>query len=229
MQATSTRPKIIVSADGDGLVSHVGSRLLADVADRTTLSAELSQVLSGLRRPRTRHDPGWVLVDMAVALADGATTIGEVAVIADQEAVFGAVASDSTVWRLLDRLDGRVLAAVAAARARAREVVWAQHAETHGRAVASSRVGGRDLGETLVIDLDATIVVCHSEKEQAAPTFKGTFGYHPMLAFCDNTASSSPPGCGEVMPARTPPLTTSRSSTPHWPRSRTLTGTAVRS
>ena len=187
MQATSTRPKIIVSADGDGVVSHVGSRLLADLADRTTLTGELSQVLAGLRRPRARHDPGRVLVDVAVALADGATTISEIAVLADQQAVFGAVASDSTVWRLLDRLEDRELAAVAAARAAAREVVWAQHAEQHGRAVPTSRVAGRDLGETLVIDLDATIVVCHSEKEQTAPTFKGTFGYHPMLAFCDNT------------------------------------------
>ncbi|SFO50864.1 Transposase DDE domain group 1 [Pseudonocardia ammonioxydans] len=187
MQATTTRPKIIVTADGDGVVSHIGSRLLADVADRTTLTAELAQVLSGLRRPRTRHDPGRVLVDMAVAVADGASTISDVAVLADQPAVFGAVASDSTCWRLLDRIDERLLASVAAARARAREVVWAQHAETHGHAFPASRVAGRDLGETLVIDLDATIVIAHSEKEQAAPTFKGSFGYHPMLAFCDNT------------------------------------------
>ncbi|MBP2367933.1 hypothetical protein JOF36_003629 [Pseudonocardia parietis] len=95
-----------MSADGDGVVSHVGSRLLAD--------------------------PGRIPVDVASALADGATTICEIAVLADQEAVFGAVASDSTVWRLLGRLDGRHLAAVAAARARAREVVWDQHAERHG-------------------------------------------------------------------------------------------------
>jgi hypothetical protein len=169
------------------VISHVGSRLLADVADRTTLSGELAQALGGLRRPRTRHDPGRVVVDMAVALADGASTISDVAVLADQEAVFGPVASDSTCWRLLDRLDDRLLGSVAAARARAREVVWAQHAETDGRAFPASRVAGRDLGQTLVIDLDATIVVCHSEKEQAAPTSKGSFGYHPMLAFCDNT------------------------------------------
>ena len=162
------------------MVSHVGSRLLADFADRTTLTGELSQALAGLRRPRTRHDPGRVLVDVAVALADGASTISDIAVLADQQAVFGAVASDSTIWRLLARLDERVLGAVASARAKAREVVWAQHAERHGRAVPASRVAGRDLGETLVIDLDATIVVCHSEKEQAAPTFKGTFGYHPV-------------------------------------------------
>ena len=187
MQATTTRPKIIVTAGGAGVVSHVGSRLLADVADRTTLTAELSKALGGLRPSRARHDPGRVLVDLAVAVADGATTISEIAVLADQAALFGQVASDSTCWRLLDRLDDTALSAVAAARARAREVVWAQHAEIHdGRALPPARVAGRELS-VLVIDLDASIVVCHSEKQHAAPTFKGTFGYHPMLAYLDNT------------------------------------------
>lgn len=187
MQATTTRPKIIVTADGAGVVSHAGSRLLADVADRTTLTGELSQATDGLRPPRARHDPGRVLVDLAVAVADGATRISEIAVLGEQAELFGAVASDSTCWRLLDRLDGRALAGVAAARARAREVVWAQHAERHGRPFPPARVAGQDL-DVLVIDLDATIVICHSEKEQAAATFKRTFGYHPLLAFCDNTS-----------------------------------------
>ena len=105
MQATTTRPKITVTADGEGVVSHAGSRLLADVADRTTLTAHLSEELAGLRKPRARHDPGRVLVDMAVAVADGATTISDVGVLADQAALFGSVASDSTCWRLLERLD----------------------------------------------------------------------------------------------------------------------------
>lgn len=118
MQATTTRPKITVTADGRGVVSHVGSRLLADVADRTTLSGELSQALHSLRPPRARHDPGRVLVDLAVAVADGATTISEIAVLDDQSELFGRVASDSTCWRLLDRLDDTTLAQVAAARAR---------------------------------------------------------------------------------------------------------------
>jgi hypothetical protein len=186
VQATTTRPKITVTADGAGVVSHVGSRLLADVADRTTLTGELAQGLAELRRPRARHDPGRVLVDLAVAVADGATTISDIDVLADQGALFGAVASDSTCWRLLDQLDDTRLAAIAAARARAREVVWAQHAETRGAPFPSARVAGRDL-PVLVIDLDASVVVCHSEKELAAATFKGSFGYHPMLAFCDNT------------------------------------------
>jgi hypothetical protein len=127
-----------------------------------------------------------VLVDMAVAVVDGARTISDVAVLADQAALFGAVASDSTCWRLLDQLDTARLAAVGSARAAAREVVWAQRAELSGQPFPPARAAGRVL-PGLVIDLDASIVVCHSEKEQAAATFKKTFGYHPLLAFCDNT------------------------------------------
>jgi len=186
VQATTTRPRITATADGEGVVSHAGSRLLADVADRTTLAGQLSEVLAGLRRPRARHDPGRVLVDMAVAVADGATTISDVAVLADQAALFGPVASDSTCWRLFDRLDTAGLGAIARARAAARELVWAQRAEFSGAPFPPARAAGRDL-PGLVIDLDASIVVCHSEKELAAPTFKKTFGFHPMLAFCDNT------------------------------------------
>jgi hypothetical protein len=82
VQATTTRPKIAATADGEGVVSDAGSRLVADVAGQTTLTGRLSEVLGGLCRPRTRHDPGRVLVDMAVAVADGATTICDVAVLA---------------------------------------------------------------------------------------------------------------------------------------------------
>jgi len=151
-------------------VSHAGSRLLADLADRTTLTAQLAEALAGLRKPRTRHDPGRVLVDMAAAVTDGATTISDVAVLADQAELFGAVASDSTCWRQLDQLDTVQLGAVAQARAAAREVVWAQRAELTGTPFPPATAAGREL-PGLVIDLDASIVVCHSEKEQAAPTF----------------------------------------------------------
>ena len=78
VQATTTRPPVTATAEGEGVVSHAVSRLLADVADRTTLTAELGEALVGLRKPRSRHDPGRALVDMAVA--DGARTISNVAV-----------------------------------------------------------------------------------------------------------------------------------------------------
>jgi hypothetical protein len=186
VQAITTRPRITATADGEGVVSHAGSRLLADLGDRATLSAELSGALAGLRKPRARLDPGRILLDLAVAVADGATTISDIAVLGDQSELFGAVASDSTCWRLLNQLDRVQLNAIARARAAAREVVWAQRAELSGQVFPSAKAAGRVL-PGLVIDLDASVVVCHSEKEQAAPTFKKTFGYHPMLAFCDNT------------------------------------------
>ncbi|MDQ4021579.1 MAG: IS1380 family transposase [Actinomycetota bacterium] len=106
--------------------------------------------------------------------------------LADQAKLFGVVASDSTCWRLLDRLDTATLGQVALARAGAREVMWAQRAQAQSTPFPAARAAGRAL-PGLVIDLDASIVICHSDKEQAAPTFKQTFGYHPMLAFCDNT------------------------------------------
>ena len=92
----------MTTADGRGVVSRAGSRLLADLADRTTLTAEVSAALVRLARPRAAHDLGRVLVDLAVAVADGALCISDIAVLADQPGLFGTVASDSTVWRLLD-------------------------------------------------------------------------------------------------------------------------------
>jgi len=176
----------MVTADGRGVVSHAGSRLLADLADVSTLTAQLGQVLAPLRRPRAVHDPGRVLVDLAVAVADGAETISDVAVLGDQSAVFGSVASDSTCWRLLAELDSAGLGGVAAARAAARAVVWAQRAETRGAAYPAARAAGAPL-PGLVLDIDASLVECHSDKQGAAPTFKHGFGYHPILASLDNT------------------------------------------
>jgi hypothetical protein len=177
---------LVVSTDGRGVVSHVGSRLLAELADRSTLTGQLSAALAGLGRPRAVHDPGRVLVDLAVAVADGGECISDIAVLADRPGLFGPVASDSTVWRLLAQLGAAELDAVAVARAAAREVAWAQRAEMCGAVVPAARAAGRVL-PGLVIDLDATIVICHSEKESAAATFKSTFGYHPILAFLDNS------------------------------------------
>jgi hypothetical protein len=84
---TSTRPKITVTDAGAGVVSHAGSRLLADLADATTLTGELGVELAVSGRRRV-HDPGRMLVDMAVAVADGARTISDVAVLEDQPALF---------------------------------------------------------------------------------------------------------------------------------------------
>jgi hypothetical protein len=62
-------------------VSHAGSRLVADLADQTTLSAQLSAVFGHRRAPQTAHDPGRVLTDLAVLIADGGEAISDIAAL----------------------------------------------------------------------------------------------------------------------------------------------------
>lgn len=188
MQAIGLRPKVHVSADGSGVVGHAGARLLADLADATGLTAAYSAALRSLRPRGTGHDPGRIATDLAVMLADGGETIADLAVLRDQAGLFGPVASTPTAWRLLADTDEAALASLRAARASAREVAWMQAAET-GQGIPAARAGGREI-PGLVLDLDATLVACHSEKEQAAPTYKGGFGFHPLLCFLANTGEA---------------------------------------
>ena len=116
------------------------------------------------------HLPGQVFADLAVAIADGADAVTGIGVLRDREALFGLVASMPTAWRLLDRIDEAHLGRVRAARAAARERAWA--------AGAAPEPGGE-----LRIDFDATIGIAFSEKQNAAATWKKTFGFHPLLAF----------------------------------------------
>jgi len=127
-----------------------------------------------------------VLVDVAVAIADGAETISDVQALRDQPDVHGPVASTATIWRVLDGVDAGVLAELRSARAAARARAWAARGELTGTELPPARAAGRDLDQ-VVIDLDATLVTAHSEKEGTAGTFKGGWGYHPILAFLDNT------------------------------------------
>lgn len=164
------------------MVAHAGTVATRLLADRTGLPAELSKAMAR-RNFIPGHDRGRVLADVAVMLADGGEAIADIDVLRHQSGVLGPVASAPTVWRTLKQVGPGRLKKIATARARVRRHVWAQLPE----GVLASRVAGTDLGEVITIDIDATIVVAHSEKEQAAATFKRTFGYHPLGAWCDNT------------------------------------------
>ncbi|WP_437107519.1 IS1380 family transposase [Streptomyces flaveolus] len=188
VQGIGLRPKVHVSADGSGVVGHAGARLVADLADATGLTAAYSAALRPLRPRGTGHDPGRVATGLAVMLADGGEAIADLAVLRDQAGVFGPVASTPTAWRLLADTDEAALASLRTARASAREVAWMQAAET-GEGIPAARAGGREL-PGLVLDLDATLITCHSEKEQAAPAYKGGFGFHPLLCFLANTGEA---------------------------------------
>ena len=183
MQNTARRSKITVSADGKGLVSQAGVLLLAEAARVTGLGQGLSGALERWRAPRAVHDPGKILTDLAMALALGGDCLADVAVLRAQPQLCGPVASDPVISRLVSALAAdapRALRAIRRARAAARERAWA---------LAGERAPGAG-GSLIPVDIDATIVVAHSEKEKAAPTWKKTFGFHPLAAFADYGAGA---------------------------------------
>jgi hypothetical protein len=213
---------LTVEVSGHGVVSHAGSAVLRLLADRTGLTGALSGAVR--RRGFTPvHDRGRVLVDAAVCIADGGRVLSDLAALRDQAELFGSVASDATLWRALEEIGDAQRARIATARARIRRHVWTLIAARHGR-IPHSRVADVDLGKTVVIRLDATIQIAHSDKQGAAGTFKGSYGHHPLTAWCDNTGESlafllRPGGAGSNTPA-----ITSRCSTRRSPRSPTRTG-----
>jgi Transposase DDE domain group 1 len=188
VQRIASYPKVTVTADGRGVCSHVGSRLLADVAAAAGVAEAFDAAVGGGRKRRSAHAPGGVLADLAVMLADGGVTIGDLVVLRDQPGLFGSVASTATAWRVLDSVEESLLDQVKLARAVARERAWLLRGEA-GRSIPTVRCAGTVL-PGLVIDLDATLVTCHSEKQGSAPSYKHGYGYHPLLAWLDNTGEA---------------------------------------
>jgi hypothetical protein len=135
------------------------------------------------------HDRRQVITDLAVTIADCGVAISDVALLGDQDELLGPVASMPTAWRTLDEMTPARLRKIAATRARTRRHVWKLITTRHG-AIPAAQVAGGDLGATIVIRLDATLVIAHSDKELAAPTYKHTYGFHPLTAWCDNTRES---------------------------------------
>jgi hypothetical protein len=179
VKTTGRKAKIVVSSDGAGIVCQAGGLLLVETLRVSGLDQGLSGALAGWRPPRAVHDPGKIVADLAVTLALGGDCLADVAVLRSSPGLFGPVASDPTVSRLVGALAGAgpaALRSIRKARAAARERVWE---------LAGERAPGAG-GALIPVDLDATIVLAHSEKDQAAPTWKRTFGHHPMTAFIDH-------------------------------------------
>jgi Transposase DDE domain group 1 len=158
-------------ADGDGLGSRAGTGLLVELADRVGLTDALSGGLGDVRERRSRHDPGRVARDLVVMLCDGGDCLSDLGALRDQQLVFGDVCSDATAWRLVSALSEDRLDAVRQARAEARSRAWA--------------AGVRP--ERVTLDVDATLVTAHSDKQAAAGTYKGGYGFHPLLCYLDET------------------------------------------
>lgn len=129
-----------------------------------------------MKERRSGHDPGRVVWDLAVMLADGGECVSDLSGLRDQLALFGGIASHATAYRVTERIASspELVDALRAAHAKARAHAWEL-------GVKPGRV---------TIDLDATLITAHSEKDGAAGNFKGGFGFAPMMAYCDESSEA---------------------------------------
>ncbi|MEU5288173.1 IS1380 family transposase [Streptomyces sp. CA-278952] len=182
-------PRVRIEGGGRAVVSQAGGVLLVETVRKAGLDTAISAALAPWRKPRAVHDPGKVLLDVALAVAVGGGCLADVGMLRAEPAVFGPVASDPTVSRLIDTLAAsgeKALGAIRAARAEARSRVW-----------KLAGAGAPDGGGSVTVGLDGVLVLAHSEKEDAAPTWKRTYGHHPLMGFVDH----GPGGTGEPVAA----------------------------
>lgn len=188
-KSTGSYPRVRVEGGGGGVVTQAGSMLLVETVRKSGLDTAISAALTPWRKPRAVHDPGKILVDLALAVALGGDCLADVAMLRCEPAVFGPVASDPTVSRLIDALaasGGKALQAIRSARSDVRHRVWSLAGK------AAPNADGQ-----VTIDLDGVLVSAHSDKQDAAPTWKKTYGHHPLTAFVDHR----PGGTGEPVAA----------------------------
>src|SRR4029453_11875311 len=169
VQATNSRPRFEVTCDGEAVVGHVGAALLVELADRLGLTAALGWRAGRGHTPRHPHDAGWGLRDLAVMLADGGDALSDLAVLRDQPALFGPVASTATAWRVVEQVAAAELglAGLRAARSGAGGRAW--------------QAGAWPQAELLLVDVDGTLLDAHSDKQGAPGTHKGGFGCYPRV------------------------------------------------
>ncbi|MHB1511432.1 MAG: IS1380 family transposase [Acidimicrobiales bacterium] len=174
MNGTSTT-LVKVGTGGTGVVSHVGLHAIGALADRLGLGEALSAAIP--QRPTLLHDRGKVLVQTMLVLAGGGESCADIEHLRAEGALFGHVASDSTVHRAFHEIDTVTRGTIAAATAAVRAKVWKRSSQTSSGPV--------------LLDIDATIVEIHSEnKKGAGPTYKGGYGFHPILCFSDATGEA---------------------------------------
>jgi hypothetical protein len=183
---TGFYPRVRVDGAGRGVVSQAGATLLTATIKASGLDRALSAALSPWRKSAAIHDPAKVVLDLAVALGLGGDCLADIALLRAEPGVFGLVASDPIDALAADA--PAALAAIHAARAAARRQAWRL---ARGDAPDEEI----DAEAPLVIDVDATLVSAHSDKEQARPTFKRGYGFHPLWAFLDH----GPEGTGEPL------------------------------
>ena len=194
MHRSNRRGGFAVTGDGKGLTGRSGTAAVRELADGIGLTAALSAAARPSCPAGVVHDPGAVLRDVVVTLVDGGDDFSAIEVLRGQARLLGAVASDSTAWRRVADLAGDELsiARLDAARRAARTSAWAAGA-------APTAVTDPSSGP-LCVDIDATLVTSHSDKECTAGTYKGGYGFRPLLAYLDRGDGSGEALAGLLRP-----------------------------
>jgi hypothetical protein len=184
VNGNSTR-RVGIETGGEGVAAHVGLHALGAFADRLGLGDALSARVPPAGERLPLHDRGKVLVQAMLMLAGGGESCADIEHLRAQDRLFGAVPSDSTLYRTFRQIDAGTLGGLWEAMATVRAEVWRRSSVTNSAG-------------PVVLDIDATLVEVHSEnKAGTAATYKGGFGFHPMLCFADAT--------GEALAARLRP------------------------
>ncbi|MCA1706095.1 MAG: IS1380 family transposase, partial [Actinobacteria bacterium] len=177
MNANSTL-SAVVEGSGTGVVAHVGLHALGAFADRLGLGDSFSAriPITGERLPL--HDRGKVLTQAMLMFAGGGEACSDIEALRAQEALFGSVPSDSTLYRTIRSIGPTTLGTLWDAMAEVRAKVWRRAAATTGTA-------------TVVLDIDSSLHQIHSEnKVDAAANYKGGYGFHPIYCFADATGET---------------------------------------
>ncbi len=174
METTSARP-VIVEPGGSGVVAHVGLHALCAFADRLGLGGALSSVIPKRSERFALHDRGKVLVQLMAVIAGGGESCADIEYLRSEPSLFGFVPSDSTVWRTFGEITPETREALKGAMAEVRAEVWGRSAATSGT-------------DPVTLDVDASLVTIHTDQKLGTgPTYKGGWGFHPLLVFADRT------------------------------------------
>jgi len=171
VKRSSTRPRFEVTVDTRNTVNHAGSAGLVELADRIGLTKGWSWAMAETRTRRSAHDPGRVLRDLVVMLADGGDCLTDLSAMRDQPDLFGQVASTPTAYRVIESIGPDELERLREARRLARARAWQMGAAP----------------TEIVLDFDAALITVHSEKEGAAGNYKGGFGFYPLFCYLDQS------------------------------------------
>ena len=167
-----------VECGGTQVVAHAGLHALGRFADRVGLGPALSSAIPWLGERAPERDRGVVLTHAMLMLAAGGEACSDIEFFASQSRLFGPVASDSTLYRTIRNITPTVLTDLVTAVASVRAGMW-------------RRMGATSVTAMVVLDIDASLIQIHSENKQGTgPTYKGGFGFHPLLCFADETGEA---------------------------------------